>query len=139
MGADFSAYTIIGISIDKERLFEPSKIVRAYDHNYFETDGEYCPRTGKKLWKIVQDSIPEWDGDEELGEYKVHRSTNGYDYIIGVVAADDTYSNGGNSVDFTRLPDNLAELKQDLKNYLEPLGMWDETNFGLYSILYCSH
>ena len=57
----------------------------------------------------------------------------------GIVACDDTCSNGGKDIDFVKIPNNLDELKQNLKDYLEPLGLWHEPNFGLYSILYCSY
>jgi hypothetical protein len=30
---------------------------------------------------------------------------------------------------------NISTLEQELKDYLEPLGLWDETEFGLHAVL----
>ena len=138
MGVDFSAYAIIGIKIDKERLYQKPETVKAFDHKYSLSDKiEYCPNTEQKLWKEFQDPIPEWDEDDKLGPYRIYTTPYSDDCIVGLVVCDDTGSNGGNDIDFVRIPNNLTKLKETMKNYLEPLGLWHEPNFGLYSVLYC--
>tara|TARA_Y100000034_G_scaffold37672_2_gene46322 strand:- start:2476 stop:2889 length:414 start_codon:yes stop_codon:yes gene_type:complete len=137
MSAVWHSYAVIGILIDKDKLYKEAKTVKAFAHNHPRTM-KFCPDTGKELWKEVREPIPEWDESETLGSFKVHTSTDSHDHVVGIIAADEAEMRGS-GVDFTKLPDNLADEKYKLKELLEPLGLWDESKFGLYSILYCSY
>jgi hypothetical protein len=34
---------------------------------------------------------------------------------------------------------DIQAIKEQMQAKLEPLGLWDESKFGLWSILYCSY
>ena len=161
MGADFYARSIIGVKLPETDDIPPAKIYvrkRAFDHD-FEDDGEmeFHPKTGQKLWleekEEVEASYPSLiiDVEEDYLDSKPKPGQNiisipdglstafGTDEIswfIGFVLETDS-SNGGDREAFYHLPD-IDALKNRLKNFLEPLGYWNEEDFGLYSVLYCS-
>lgn len=64
-----------------------------------------------------------------------------HDYVyVGIATGEDTYSNGGDDDSFVSLQaDDVAQIKEKLREYLEPIGLWDEKQFGLWSVLYCSY
>jgi len=166
MGADYTAIAILGIKIDYEMVPMLKKTVKkpAFEHNYSEDD-VFHPKTGDKLWtdemqEVDSDSrkyalehidFCDYDGIYEqyfvdgklasnclckFDDYKIscYGSDENDEYWIGIVA-DETYSNGGEDEDFENVPD---DLKSTLKKILEPYGLWNEENFGLFSILHCS-
>lgn len=136
MSANFSAYAIIGLKLDKDLLYQEAKQVKAFEHNHPKTM-KFCPNTGKECWKEVREEIQEWDGQNLCG-FQVHRSTDGNELIVGIVVADGAEEYHG-GVDFAKLPDNLEEQKRMLEDKLKPLGLWNKSKFGLYAVLYCSY
>lgn len=144
MGADFRAYAVIGLRVDEERLYGPPKKVKAFEHNHPE-DWEVDPRTGKKLWYEERPPLADYDpqGTEKILGYKVVTGTwtgRGRDaYICLHFAGNRTYSNGGqkDDLDLLNLPE-LQQSKEKMKEALSPLGIWNEKEFGLWAVLYCS-
>jgi hypothetical protein len=144
MGADFSAIAVIGCIVYPDKIPTVTKKVKAFEHDIPEdSDVKFDAKTGKPLWK--QEKYPEYTFDEDRDPrvkeidkkgLKLWCGTEGKPTILGF-GIGDTYSNGGASYDFTALP-NVNEVKEKLKSILEPLSMWDEKAFGLYSLLYCS-
>lgn len=166
MGADYKAVAVIGIKIDTRTIPKIKESVKkpAFKHNYSEDD-IFHPKTGKRLWTDemmeVDRDVPKYTlQDRDSGQTGVyeHRFKSGelisvclkqfpynnlkinmgaeedYIYYIGLVA-DNTYSNCGSKEDFKPIPDNIKTRTRDL---LEPYGLWQEEDFGLYSILDCS-
>lgn len=123
------AHAIIGIKVDKNRLYQEPRRVKAFDHNYDE-ETFFCPKTGRRLWRSAPVAIPEWhETYEKLGEYKVYLDYQREDDpIVSILKLDEDN-------EFSEFPANLEERKQELKDFLEPLGMWDESKFGLYCLL----
>lgn len=162
MGADYYANAIIGIKLPEKDDIPPAKIYvrkRAFSHS-FEDNGnmEFHPKTGKKLWLEEKEEV-EADypsliidvGDDYLGSkpepgqkiisipdgLSTAYGTDQRSWFIGFVVETGS-SNGGDEEVFDHLPD-IDALKNRLKNFLEPLGYWNEEEFGLYSVLYCSY
>lgn len=137
MGADFSSYAIIGLRVDPDDLFINEK-VKTFEHNYSQ-DMLFDPKTGKELWKVNSTPIEGYNGEDEFRDYKVVYDTDGqYNYIC-LYAADEPYSNGGPYSQMIPLPNN-DEWIIKLGIFREQLSdLWDEAEFGLWSILYCSY
>jgi len=161
MGADYYAKVIIGIMLPDEDEIKKAVIKsrkRAFDHD-FDDDGEteFHPKDGRKLWL---DELEETEADYpayifDVGEYGVEeceegqaliRFPDGIDYAYGTDSAtgyvgfvlETGSSNGGQDEVFSKLP-NVEHLKEVLKSILEPIGFWDDDNFGLHVVLYCSY
>jgi hypothetical protein len=150
MGVDYKAYyAVIGCILDRSKIAVKQEKVKTFKHDYPE-DGEtkFDPKTGIPLWKTIE--YPEYifDAYDCEGRAKVIK-LNGLNIfisgggntpeVIGIGTGRKTYSNGGEAYDFRPLVEDLDSIKKRIKDVLEPIGMWDETSFGLYSILYCSY
>jgi len=107
---------------------------------------KFDPETGKELWKEIK--IPEFDFSDNGNEWgrgiinipnmRLYCGTDGYCKVYGF-GIGDTNSNCGNDIAHRELTMSSDEIKAELKKVLEPLGVWDEKEFGLYTILYCSY
>ena len=74
--------------------------------------------------------IPEYTNYGKIGDFEVHE----IDYDdSSIIAIPDTYDRssdyGKHKVD---VPENMAELKEKMKSFLEPLGLWEEKEFGIW-------
>lgn len=142
MSTDYKAIAVIGIKISPKKI--PSRIVRTklFKHDYPESMS-YSPDTGKKLWNTHSVPIFTFDADEaEAADIELIKlpkgikcfmdwdcetgETNGY--LLGIVLESDKTT-------FIPIPDTI---KACLEAFLKPINLWDETHFGLYSILYIS-
>lgn len=128
----YSGFAAIGIEIDCGKLIGSVELVRAFPHEYPE-DIKFCPNTGRKLWLQRETNIKEYDSHKNtLCGLPLRGTTeDGRTVVcIATVEADATEGEFG----FTKIPD-LAVAKNQLREKLEPLGLWDEGSFGLYSLL----
>ena len=138
MGADYYSYAVIGVKIDPEKLTKVTQ-VRGCD---CDTDltGKFCSNCGAEIFVEEEENIPEYDEDKEtLYDHKIIFRTDNETAIVAVIFAKDKDYNKDNNHSFEQIPDNIKELKEELKNTLSPLGFWDEKEFGLWSVLYCSY
>lgn len=81
MGVTYVAYAAIGVRVPRSKLFQGTRKVRAFEHNYAE-DVKFCPKTGQKCWR--EKTVPivgltdargkEWDEDsgESINEANFH-------------------------------------------------------------------
>ena len=165
MGADYSAMAVIGIALPDEDELPKAKTTtrkKAFKHNY-DDDGtnEFHPKTGQKLFlddeKIeVEADYPlfvydtygdgEPSGLEDVANQIIIRPPKGLNFAVGTDESNICLggvvrtgsSNGGDDYGFAKMPD-VDVIKAKLKNLLEPLDLWDESTFGLHTVLYCSY
>ena len=162
MGADYTAKAIIGICLPDEEDIPRALISvrkKAFSHNYKDNEqNEFHPKDGRKLWLDEKEQIKAnypafvFDKHDELNEDSIRigqkiikipeelefaTGTDDNNLCLGFVLETGS-SNGGQDLEFVNLP-NIDKMKTQLKNLLEPLNLWDEANFGLYSMLYCSY
>jgi hypothetical protein len=169
MGADYTAVTVIGIILpDKNDLPKAKTMVRkrAFEHEFSEEDAEFHPMDGRKLWLdekelveadypalvindedyITEDDLKEGqilielnDSDEDSDDpfLETYHSTDDNDTFYGFVHGTGS-SNGGETDVFSKIPD-IEKIKKNIKEKLEPYGLWNEEDFGIYTILYCSY
>ena len=157
MGADYSAVAVIGVPLPDEDSIPRAKTTtrkKAFKHKY-EDDGdiEFDPKTGKKLFldetEETEEDYPAFVFNDENGlepGQKIIKIPKGLEIAMGTedscgclgIVVETGSSNGGDDYGFMPIPD-LDELKAKIKDFLEPLGLWDEKGFGLHVILYCSY
>lgn len=136
MGADYTAKAIIGLKIDPARL-HVDHTVKAYPHDHPSTMN-FDPQNGNPLWKIVKIPIDGFDeGKEKLFGYELVFGTDDDSAFVCLFMVDDTYSNGGNDEAMLKIPENLSLHKAKMKADLG--GLWDEEEFGLWTVLSCSY
>jgi hypothetical protein len=156
MGADYRAISVIGIILpDKDELPKAKISVRkkAFQHTYEDgTVFEFDPKTGQKLFiddekEEIETNYPAilYDINSEDPEINqtVLKAPAGLDFHYGTdcmnICLGYGSSNGEDSaIKFKAIPD-IEAIKTTLQELLEPLGLWDEKKFGLYTILYCSY
>jgi hypothetical protein len=161
MGADYYSKAIIGVRllIDEEKIPRAKIPVRkrAFKHTYTD-DGEmeFHPKDGRKLWLNEKEEIEAdypayvYNLDDDVSDLEegqtlvvfpesldVASGTDNDSWYLGCAVGTGS-SNGGDEEGFIPIPD-INGLKEKLKRTLEPHGLWDESRFGLYSVLYCSY
>ena len=151
MTVDVTNYLLIGVEIDKEKLWE-KKQIRVCKHKIEnKIHGKFCPECGKLLWEDKNEYIKEYkDNDKTLGEkfgceslcgHKIFYTTDNRRVFVGVELIKLVDKND----DAVIIPDKMfkdsfiQEKKQQIKKELEPLGMWNEKKFGFWMISYCSY
>ena len=155
MSVVYKSYAVIGIEIDLNKCFKMGterncKCVVAGIENM-----KFCPTCGLKAHHMVQNPISEYDDDvrTEHGGGPFEKTLCGYPILfnsydeeegcggkgVALVALYWASDNKQHNSVMAKLSLNLEEIKEEMKNKLDPLGMWDEKKFGLWSLLYCSH
>ncbi len=149
----FYANAIIGIEIDPEKIL-PDRLVRTCgcSKKKVTQDMKFCPTCGGKAWRKEENPIEGYDEGESdtdgeamlFGIELMH--IRGYDEIdrdhykviqtfaIGVKVAHGDLCYDNNFPEMISLPENLSEIKNRLKEALEPHGFWDESKFGLWAV-----
>lgn len=138
MGYDASSYSVVGLVIPASKLLKSIK-VKAFDHNLPNTM-KFCPDTGRSLWR---DQLTFPDGTE-FPNHKV----SGLEIISQSSEDEPTNPNTiffvGKSKRANSDSDNkpfwseseIAKAKIDIQRILSNYGLWDESKFGVYPVLY---
>jgi hypothetical protein len=160
MGADYYAKAVIGVRLpDEDQFPRAKKMVRkkAFKHDYGDGDAEFHPKTGQKLFldekEEVEEDFPAFVFADKYGDVRrndenqqVIKIPQGLEVVYGTdgnntclgFALKTGSSNGGDDYGFMQIPD-IDDIKNKIKSLLEPLGLWDEKDFGIHLILYCSY
>lgn len=138
MGVDWYARAAIGCKVAKEKLW-PTSRVRACSHPLPDEAMRFCPTCGKPAWE--NRSRPADGYDEGKGTFHGFPVARGTDGAVHVVCVKGCLAEADSDDGAARrgLPGDIGEAEHDLRAMLEPLGMWDDKAFGLWSILYCSY
>lgn len=137
MGVDYYAHAVIGCEVTgklTKRVTAPG-----CPHVSLPATAPFCAFCGKPSTKVVEAPIDGYDEeDHAIGNYCVVGTTDGERQFVGLIASSDPDVNGG----ATRLGGDLPDLntfKLELRLTLEPLGIWDDKSFGLWSLIRCSY
>ncbi len=134
MSVTYRAKAFIGCKVTRDRLFHTVK-ARGCDHAPLHST-LYCPHCGKLMWVDKKVPISQWDEEDDLsGLTLVHGMGDELYACVRYVVAEDS------GIADKLMPlheDSVAMTKRMLQVKLEPLGLWDESTFGLWSVLYCS-
>ena len=155
MGVDYQAEAIIGVRVDARQMklcWTENKVIRGCVHDVPE-ESKFCSECGQPR------EVDFTEQDEDLMEQityhrKFHGLSVAYDgtvhdcpdtavFVVGkYLVTTDSNRSGSSNMAFKQLLTpiiKLAHIKQEIKAVLEPLGLWDETMFGIYSVLNCSY
>lgn len=134
MSRTFVAYAGIGVLIPRFKLFT-SERGRCCSHA--ESAAPFCGECGKPMWKMIDAPISQFDcsgcpgvlaGIPVYDQYNEH-------YLVAPFLA---IANGGVQA-FSRtrillLPDAVTMSARMLEERLEPLGLWNPAQFGLWCV-----
>jgi hypothetical protein len=140
MGADYYSKSFIGQKVDEEKLRIP--VVKAGCSHKNGPKVKFCPECGNKAWITVNESEIDLEDLAEKSGLELIYSTNSDETFLAFPEhyAKSGSSNCGEELDFKPLSDNaVKDAKDALKTILEPLKLWNEADFGLWTILYCSY
>jgi len=129
MSTDYKAYTVIGVKIPEEKLHVTTK-KRGCSHK--EAASKHCAECGKPMWITAKEEIPAYITYQEDSQFA------GLDGIDEGTDRDDIYVGEVLEHLFEKIPD-IEKLKEKIRLALEPLKLWDEKKFGIYTVLYCSY
>ncbi len=143
MGVDYSAKAVIGCRISGSDT-KTTKQVRGCKHSIPTKKVKFCPECGKPAWEEEDVILPFFreavhddykDQPKLATDFGFFQSTDNEHFVVGygLIVSD---RDGG--IDSMTVPD-LEGTKQECKEVLEPLGLWDESQFGLWVICYCSY
>ena len=151
MGVSVSVYGVLGVRIpDRNRLYQ-SRQTRGCSHPlpyYSCGDSRFCPTCGKPIWLGEDVPVTGYDDgretgkDESLGGFAVlstsssmHESREAFVCFKVVTVSDPMY--GGWASSLVAGPPNwsvIDDANEALQDLLEPLGLWDEKEFGFWVV-----
>ena len=124
------SYAVIGCQVPREKLFKEDIVTYKHRHATLP-DTNFCPTCGEV---IRTKEVQEVDIEDKIGEFKLVWSTDQKEAFIGVVVE------ASDSIDILFIEDlDITRYGSSLREVLKPLGMWDESKFGLYAVQYISY
>lgn len=153
MSTHYTAYTIIGSLVDMSdfSIHEEKSVHKSCREM---GSGPYCSNCGRSIHEVVATERdiegyegPDGKGIEYHGKfYGLHvvdaRTPDGELYFVaGAIAESGDYAYGSERCT-TRMPCDAAELaraKRAVRDALSKAGLWDETKFGIWTVLHCSY
>ncbi len=148
MGASVQCYAAVGVKVPKSKLYK-SRRQRGCSHLQLGSFGGFCSQCGKPIWVGEDARI---DG--------LHENNGGNLFLIGfpvimpgydsskdeaivcvylVQTEDDPMCGGWAATRQKMLEDPVAldEREARFRKVLETLGLWDESQYGLWAIGVC--
>lgn len=138
MGVDWSGNAIIGVRIRNPRVQTKNRGCR-----HPEQPARFCNECGKPMWETSTELSPKLDALEDDRNNKtglqVCYSTDNEEYFVGQYMASSGSNRSGECIGFKELPPvlNTQEIKVKLMEYLGDL--YNEKEFGLWTVLHCSY
>ena len=136
MSVRYSAITILGVKLDESDLLARRE-VQGCEHSVPD-DATYCPTCGKKVKNVVVSSISILDrGSGKLGSFSlITVDPDSSHYIAGAVLGEaGEFPKSMSCYDPTKL--DVPKVKEELRELLEPFGIFREDAFGLWTVLRC--
>ncbi len=146
MGTDYYAQTVIGIRVPRSKLIGEEV---GYMNNCICTPKtysftRYCPNCGRETKREVRTNKPLFQELADKQGYMEDMSLLGWPvrqdfsdakhFYIGMHASG--LVNHDSRMD---LPDLSEDVIHEFRSDMNSLDLWDEENFGLWTILLCSH
>jgi len=146
MSTSFYAQAIVGVEIDVDKLIKIELSRKCRCKNKVDKTMKFCSGCGGKLWERDEINLNDFDYEKEFYcGMKIIR-VYGYSrfddeefyhikriFLAGVGAETDDCCYGAEPA-MCSLFENPSEIKDMLKETLEPKGLWDESKFGVWAI-----
>jgi len=154
-GHIYKAWTIYGCQIDVEKLYRDVTVIQD-GHNcpgYRELrergcEPKFCMDCGKKTHRVERVCrLPEYEESHTLRGIKVLRLSVEYEdedefadeleyiHILPAWHQEVEYQHYGVAVRNSTSAFIISDLKEQLRGILDPLGMWDDKKWGLWTVL----
>ena len=142
MGVSYRAITIIGCEIDVTKLYE-------YTETYDAGHGcpafqkmlkrgdrvEFCSTCGAELLKSGRRcKAPEYEEEDTLGGFEVVTAVDRTFLVAWSQENDEDGSGGATRASTSGL--FLSDARERVRTILEPLGMWNDASYGIWTILH---
>ena len=150
MSTDYFANAVIGVEVDVDKVFIRRKYRCCDCLNEIGDNDNFCPNCGKKAWQFINGSIEEYeDNADSIGfepptlcgfrvvqrwGYKDNPDSQSVIQMFVVGAGVKHHANYGKDPNMLPLEKDIATIKAELKAKLEPLGLWEESKFGLWAV-----
>lgn len=129
MSTSYYAHTLIGVRVPIDKLYRKEVILHTA-HPYPE-GATYCPTCGVKLADVVR-MVPLFDEfNFKIGKFDVEILNNAACFV----GLDTGVSDWGKTLWDFRACRRMAHIEKELREELQPRGMWDEGLFGIYTFL----
>jgi hypothetical protein len=140
MSVDHCAISLIGCRLEKDK-FSSTKMVRGCNHDLPE-GANFCPKCGEKSFSMEAYSLlKDVDFNKKLESSGIcvmfQDSDFGSKFFVGlkkfVTSEVDIIG-----IDYSRAESSdFASAKEETREALEKMGMWDEKNFAIWTVGYC--
>ncbi len=147
MGTNYRSYALLGVAVDPVAVYQFVK-VKAFEHWHPE-DWQVDPLSGRKLWhterrlrneveRVAGNLQEDLAGDQRFRLY-ASRTRYGKDLPDTVIIAIHVAQSGWSSIgdlmgsNSANLPD-LQGKETELRNFLEPLGLWPKEGLQLFAV-----
>ncbi len=140
MGVDWTAHAVIGCRLERGAVYHKVRY-RGCEH-YEEPGAVFCPVCGKKMWEERLEMRPEFDAVDERKApgLLLVRATDEKHFVLAAVSAMSNGSRQANDPGFASLDaTSVEQMRHACREFLRPLGLWDESRFGLWAVLHCSY
>lgn len=136
MGMDFYATAAIGCKVPVEKAKRITHVRGCgCDLEEHILAFKYCPKCSSAIWINYVEWVLPHDLDNGLS---VERSTDTEELIVAALVAKTDSHRGSQTCAFANIED-IEMYRSKVKSFLEPLGLWDESLFGLWAIPYISY
>lgn len=147
MTTQYYPITVIGIKVPKDKIIITKEVIKnecvcnpqvnptRYLGTKYRT--KFCSQCGRLLRRIHVESFPKFDSIKDKGkvlEWPVANDTGAENFFIGV------YSSG--MVNYRHrgdIPDLSEKTVEKFKKDMKSLDLWDEKEFGIWTILCVSY
>ena len=146
MSATAIAYTIVGSKVNRDDFFT-RKERSAHEDCAEVGPGPYCQTCGRSIHEVVvtappvEEFVPEGGHDYQgwIGGLDIKPVSNGEtDHFLAVIVCESQPAwrdDGGPQ----KLPIyDIVAAREKVQAVLEPLGLWEPENFGIWTALYYS-
>ncbi len=138
MSVSFRAYAAIGCKVPVEKA---KKLVqhRGCGHEIVIEGQKNCPFCGAPTWVESVEWIFPLDNNEEIivGDLEAIFSTDQEELIVAALSVEASSYYDGSTM--TTIDLRIDTYREQVRLFLEPLGLWDESLFGLWAVPYVSY
>lgn len=140
MGANYYSYLIVGCEVDEKKLKVPKRVRNCKCKVDNIESAEYCPKCGAAAWYEGYDPVEGINEDEDrFFDFDIVHNTDDRNCWLAIRMKEVGDSEGCFDAVMLETPDDLSDLRKEMKDKLGPLGLWDEKKFGVWAIQYCSY
>ena len=123
-----SSFVIIGLMVDHDKLYITKQQRRCGCAVENIESMTYCSKCGKPVMEEAESPIPEIT-NHKIGGYHVHCINDCH-----IISIPETYKTDDDyAMNKVEIPKKWDEIKENMKSVLEPLGLWNDDKFGVWS------